>query len=270
MPSACRSVRAMADKPSFGRGRSCPDCMAGDGRRGDAMAARRGRRSAARRRREARLKVVVGGGSLLLVLLVVFWSAVWLYVVCSLAVAGISALGWWLWRTDRLVRSGDMRWRQEEAVKAGRRTLAEVDVMTGTEFEDLVADLCRRDGCTEVRRVGGSHDNGADVLGRLPDGRAMVVQCKRHAPSAVIASREVRDLLGAKVHFEADVAIFVATTRFSRPSEEFAVKHGILAVHRDHFGLWNNGASLESLIDVNGAGQGDRRHRARWKKTYGR
>ncbi|MFB6556449.1 restriction endonuclease [Streptomyces sp. NPDC056405] len=56
--------------------------------------------------------------------------------------------------------------------------------MTGTEFEDFVVDLCRRDGCTDVRRVGGSHDNGADVLGVLPDGRSMVIQCKRYTPKS--------------------------------------------------------------------------------------
>ena len=168
------------------------------------------------------------------------------------------------------MRARDRRWRQGEAVKAGRRTLAEVDAMTGTEFEELVADLCRRDGCAEVRRVGGSHDNGADVVGRLPDGRTFVIQCKRYAPSSTIASRELRDLLGAKVHFQADVAVFVTTTRFSRPSERFAVEHGILAVHRDHLGLWNNGASLLALSRVNGRGQGDSRHRARWKQAYGK
>ncbi|MFJ9011607.1 restriction endonuclease [Streptomyces canus] len=83
-----------------------------------------------------------------------------------------------------------------------------------------------------------------------------VIQCKRYAPSSSIASRELRDLLGAKVHFQADVAVFVTTTRFSRPSERFAVEHGILAVHRDHLGLWNNGASLLALSRVNGRGQG--------------
>ncbi|MER7109355.1 restriction endonuclease [Streptomyces sp. NPDC000229] len=108
--------------------------------------------------------------------------------------------------------------------------------MTGTEFEDLVASLCRRDGCTDVRRVGGANDNGADVVGRLPDGRSVVIQCKRYAPTSTIASRELRDLLGAKVHFGADLAVFVTTTRFSRPSERFALQHGILAVHRAHFG----------------------------------
>lgn len=141
--------------------------------------------------------------------------------------------------------------------------------MTGTEFEDFVVDLCRRDGCSDVRRVGGSHDNGADVRGRLPDGRSMVIQCKRYTPKNKIPSREVRDLLGAKMHFKADVAIFVATTYFSAPAERFASDNEIIAVHRDHLGLWNSGASLLSLSAVNGLGQGDRRHWERWKKTYG-
>jgi restriction system protein len=179
-------------------------------------------------------------------------------------------VGWWLWRTDRLVRGRDRRWRAQEAVRAGHRTLAEVDAMTGTEFEDLVASLCRRDGCTRVRRVGGANDNGADVVGCLPDGRSMVIQCKRYAPSRVIAARELRDLLGAKVHFGADLAVFVTTTRFSGPSQQFALRNGIIAVHRDHLGLWRNGASLLSLTEVNGQGQGDSRHRARWRRAYGK
>ncbi|MFD8231065.1 restriction endonuclease [Streptomyces sp. NPDC059696] len=210
----------------------------------------------------------MGAGSSL-VLLVLFWSTVWPYVTGVLVGGGVGTAGWWLWRTDRLVRGRDRVWRQEEAVKAGHRTLAEVDAMTGTEFEELVAHLCRRDGCTQVRRVGGANDNGADVLGRLPDGRSMVIQCKRYAPTSTIASRELRDLLGAKVHFGADVAVFVTTTRFSRPSEKFAVQHDILALHRDHLGLWNNGTPLLTLTEVNGRGQGDPHHRARWKQAYG-
>ncbi|MDX3213971.1 restriction endonuclease [Streptomyces sp. ME02-6991-2B] len=208
-------------------------------------------------------------GVVLLVVLVAWWSVVWPYALAAVLLASAGTLGWRLWRTDRRLRNGDRRWRQEDAVKAAHRTLAEVDAMSGTEFEDLVAQLCRRDGCLEVRRVGGSGDNGADVVGRLPDGRSMVIQCKRYTPSSTIASRELRDLLGARVHFRAEVAIFVTTTRFSRPSQAFALEHGILAVHRDYLGLWNNGASLTSLISVNGAGQGDSTHRQRWKKTYG-
>ncbi|WP_206327477.1 hypothetical protein [Streptomyces sp. S3(2020)] len=84
---------------------------------------------------------MLGGGGLLIVLMA-FWSEVWPYVVGSVVLGGIGAIGWWLLRTDRRVCARDRRWRQDEAVKAGRRTLAEVDAMVCTEFEELVADLC--------------------------------------------------------------------------------------------------------------------------------
>ncbi|MET9799538.1 restriction endonuclease [Streptomyces sp. NPDC006368] len=200
--------------------------------------------------------------------LLLSWSVIWPYVVGTLVVAAAAGAGWWLWRTDRLIRGDDRGWRHEDAVKAGHRTLTEVDAMDGPAFEDFVADLCRRDGCTEVRRVGRSHDDGADVRGRLPDGRTMVIQCKRYNPKRKISSGEVRNLLGSRMHFGADIAVLVTTTYFSGPAERCAVRNGVLAVHRDHLGLWNSGAALPSLTGVNGSGQGDRRHRARWKETY--
>lgn len=130
--------------------------------------ARRRRGTAARGRRRAWwIECGTAGGVAALILLVTFWATVWPYLLGFLLVGVVAAVGGRLWRTDRLLRGRDRRRCQEEAVRAGRRTLAEVDVMTGTEFEDLVAELCRRDGCTEVRRVGGAGDNGADVLGRL-------------------------------------------------------------------------------------------------------
>ena len=235
------------------------------------MAARRGRRGGRRSaaaRRDA-LSRRAGAGLAGLLVLVVFWSAIWMYVVGIVVAAAVGGTAWWVWRTDRALRGRDREWREREAIAAGHRTLADVDAMSGTEFEELVAALCRRDGCREVRRVGGSGDQGADVVGRLPDGRAMVVQCKRYAPSAVIAQRELRDLLGSRVHFGADVAVFVTTTRFSGPSLRFARDNGIIAVSRDLLGVWNSGASLSSLFGVNGSGQGDARHRARWRTTYG-
>lgn len=176
------------------------------------MATARRRRGSVARKRRQQLRIGAVGGGVIVVLLMAFWSVIWPYLVGSLVLGGAVGGGWWLRRTDRFIKGGDRQWRHGEAVKAGHRTLTEVDAMTGTEFEDFVVDLCRRDGCTDVRRVGGSHDNGADVLGILPDGRSMVIQCKRYTPKSKIPSREIRDLLGAKVHFKVDVAIFVATT----------------------------------------------------------
>jgi restriction system protein len=212
------------------------------------------RRSAARRRRDISRRGLFAGGAVLLLALATLWSSVWPYLLAAVLLGGLSAGGWWLWRTGQAHRRADLRWRRQDAVQAGHRTLAQVDKMSGTEFEELVASLCRRDECVEIRRVGGSGDNGADVRGLLPDGRTVVVQCKRYAPSSTIPARGLRDLLGPKTHFGADPAVFVTITRFSAQGEGFAVRNGILVIHRDHLGLWNNSASLMSLAEVNGAG----------------
>ncbi|MFF0725874.1 restriction endonuclease [Streptomyces sp. NPDC004134] len=234
------------------------------------MAARRPRRTAARRRRAARLKGAFAGGALPLALLIVYGSTLWPYVLGALAAAALAATAAWLWRTDRGIRRGDRQWRAHDRISAGRRTLPEIDAMTGEEFEEHVARLLRRDGCTDVHRVGRSGDHGVDVTARLPDGRLLITQCKRYAPSRRIAERDMRDLLGARTHTRADVAAFVTTAGFSGPSLAYARQNGLIAVHRDYLGTWNNGATLEALGQVNGAGQGDRRHRRRWKHTYGR
>ncbi|MFG2926925.1 hypothetical protein ACGFYA_36235 [Streptomyces sp. NPDC048305] len=64
------------------------------------------------------------------------------------------------------------------------------------------------------------------------------------------------------------MAIFVATIYFTKPAEEFATDNAVLAIHRDHPGLWNNGASLLSLDAANGLEQGDRRDQVRRQETY--
>ncbi|MGW6275434.1 restriction endonuclease [Streptomyces sp. NPDC055060] len=239
------------------------------------MTARRGRCAAGKRRgapRKWRGKPwkpwAVCGTALLLELLLI-WSPLRPYAAGVLILALLGFVLWWLWRTDRMARDRDRAWREEEAVRRGRRSLARADAMTGTEFEELIAGLCRRDGCTDVRRVGGAGDTGVDVTGRLPDGRTMIIQCKRYAPGRAVAGRDLRDLLGSRVHFGADLAICVTTARFSRPAQDFAAANGIATLHRDHMGLWNRGAALGSLLGVSGGGQGDGRHRVRWKKTYG-
>ncbi|MBB5939195.1 hypothetical protein [Streptomyces zagrosensis] len=108
-----------------------------------------------RRRRTTRNKAVAGVLAAL-VLLGLLQPMLLLYLGALLAAAGIGWMVWRLWRTDRLLRSKDDAWRRQEEIAAGQRTLAAIDVVTGTEFEEAVAQLCRRDGCTQMRRVGGT------------------------------------------------------------------------------------------------------------------
>ncbi|WFB11828.1 restriction endonuclease [Streptomyces sp. LX-29] len=168
-----------------------------------------------------------------------------------------------------MVRGRDQRWRDDEAIRVGHRSLAEVDAMSWQEFERYVAGLCRRDGCTDVEVSGKSGDLGADVIATLPDGRRLVVQCKHYAPHRYVASGDMQKFVGtAWLHHKADVAVFAATCPFSKAALALAVQHGVLAVHRDLLGVWNTGTPLQAMLPLNGAGQGDRAHRKRWKDTY--
>ncbi|MFI0779609.1 restriction endonuclease [Streptomyces sp. NPDC021212] len=181
----------------------------------------------------------------------------WPYVVGLALVALLGGAGWWLCTTHRKTVAGHRAWQAEEENKARERSMAEVDAMTWQRFELYVAELCRRDGCTQVVVSGKSGDLGADVIGLMPDGRRLVIQCKHYAAHRTVSSGDMQKFLGtAKAEHGADVAAFVTTANFTRAAQALAVKHGILALHRNLLGAWVRGSTLESLIPLNGAGTG--------------
>ncbi|MFE7382257.1 restriction endonuclease [Streptomyces zhihengii] len=119
---------------------------------------------------------------------------------------------------------------------------ADYGAMDALAFEHAVAALCERDGCTDVEVVGGAGDLGADVLATAPDGRRVVVQCKRYGPVNKVGSQEVQRFGGTcfAVH-EAQVAVVVTTGEFTGPAADYAAQCGIRCV--DHAGLvaWTEG-----------------------------
>ncbi|MFH9861216.1 restriction endonuclease [Streptomyces sp. NPDC017202] len=155
------------------------------------------------------------------------------------------------------VRAGRREARAErvrlaaEARRQARRSLDEVWAMDDRRFEEYVAELCRRDGCTGVRRVGGAGDLGADVTGNLPDGRRVVVQCKRYAKHRTVGSRDLQTFNGtARAEHHADVPVFVASCVFTRPAREFAARHGLVLIDVNLLGFWNSGTPLASFLDL--------------------
>lgn len=131
-----------------------------------------------------------------------------------------------------------------EAEVAPVETFASTDyaAMDPADFEQAIAALCERDGCRDVEVVGGAGDLGADVLATAPDGRRVVIQCKRYGPMNKVGSQDVQRFGGTcfAVH-EAHVAAVVTTGEFTQPASEYAEQCGIVCV--DHTGLvaWTEG-----------------------------
>ncbi|MFD4030658.1 restriction endonuclease [Streptomyces sp. NPDC058637] len=113
-------------------------------------------------------------------------------------------------------------------------------------FEEAVAALCRRDGCEDAEVVGGAGDLGADVVGTTPDGRRLVVQCKRYTAENKVGSQDLQRFGGTcyAVH-EAGVAVVVTTASFTEPALEYAEQCGIVCVDLAGLIAWSDhGAPL--------------------------
>ncbi|MFB6615264.1 restriction endonuclease [Streptomyces sp. NPDC056367] len=141
------------------------------------------------------------------------------------------------------------RLQRDQDVKALTGVIGTIDAMNWREFEEHVAQLLRRDGCTDVELHGGhGGDRGVDITARTADGRTVAVRCKNFAPFRHVLSGEMQKFLGAsKVIHEADVALYVATCAFTRESLALAAQGGVTAVHRGLLEAWSAGVQLQVL-----------------------
>ncbi|GAA2467053.1 restriction endonuclease [Streptomyces macrosporus] len=135
------------------------------------------------------------------------------------------------------------------------RTMTAVDAMDRRAFEDHVAGLCRRDGCTLTDTVtdtrtdtGGTGASSTDLLGRTADGRRLVVRCEHSAPDRTVRSGEMREFIGtAKDGHRAEVALLVTTSTVTPAALDLAARHGVTAVHRALLEAWSTGTVLQAL-----------------------
>ncbi|WP_327064474.1 restriction endonuclease [Kitasatospora sp. NBC_01302] len=181
-----------------------------------------------------------------------------LVIVLGALAAGVLVTG--LVRAGRRESAAERARLAGEAALAARRSMDTVWAMDDRQFEDHVAALCRRDGCSSVQRVGGAGDLGADVTATLPDGRRLVIQCKRYAPHRSVGSRDIQLFNGtARLEHHADVPLFVASCVFTKPARTFAAKHRLTLIDVDLLGFWNNGTPLTSFLDLDIARSGTNR-----------
>lgn len=121
-------------------------------------------------------------------------------------------------------------------------TVREFGALSPGEFEQAVADLCWRDGCTRVTVVGGAGDLAADVLATTPDGRRILIQCKRYAAGRRVGSQDVQRVGGtyAIVH-HAQLAIVVTTATYTTAARDYAHQAGIRLIDAGGLAAWAAG-----------------------------
>lgn len=124
--------------------------------------------------------------------------------------------------------------------------MRQVDAMSGSDFEQLVAALLRRDGWLDVEVAGGAGDRGADVFARHPLGGRLVVQAKRYSPARAVPSGQVQMFLGThQLIHEASHSMFVTTSRLTNEGLKLCAAGGVVPVERGCLedwlaGRWNS------------------------------
>lgn len=98
-----------------------------------------------------------------------------------------------------------------------------IDQMDGQTFERYLAGIFRRAGYG-VKTTAQSGDYGADLL-ISRDGQTTVVQAKRHQGAVGVAA--VQQAAAARQHYGAELAMVVASSRFSRQARLLAQSNDI-------------------------------------------
>jgi len=119
-------------------------------------------------------------------------------------------------------------WQQ----RFGAAQAAELDQLSGVEFEEFLAGLFRAQGyAAELTPTSG--DYGADLI-LSKDGRRIAVQAKRYVGSVGVAA--VQEALSGMAYYKCQAAWVIATGAFTPNALELAQKSGVKMIGRSDIG----------------------------------
>ncbi|MEV0614588.1 restriction endonuclease [Nonomuraea sp. NPDC050404] len=127
---------------------------------------------------------------------------------------------------------------------AANTELAKVDLMTGSQFEHLIAERMIAEGFRRVRERGRAGDGGVDITAVAPGGTLYAIQCKRY--SKTVGAPEVRNFLGALANaFDGHTGVLVTSGHLTRQArtEALAARQNLVLVERDRLADWLLGHS---------------------------
>jgi restriction system protein len=168
---------------------------------------------------------------------VAFITTYWPWLVAAFVVGSLLLLAGTL-----IVAAEKHNARLREEQLRDIANLRSVDLMTGPEFELLVAALLRRDGYRSVQVVGRTGDRGVDVTAQSHDGRNIAVQCKRQKKT--VSSDRVRNLIGAlHASYRGHMGVLVTSSGFTKPALAEGDGH-LIFLDRHALARWMDGETL--------------------------
>jgi restriction system protein len=154
-------------------------------------------------------------------------------------VGGAAGTAWGIRRQKRREQQRIWTHQQAQIRAAQSMEISRYHAMNDREFEHAIAYLCERDGCTDARRSGGAGDLGKDVVAVAPDGRLVVIQCKRYSRTHKVTSPDAQKFGGTCYsEHRAQVAAIVTTSTFTRPAAEYAARQGIRCFDEQALAAW--------------------------------
>lgn len=116
----------------------------------------------------------------------------------------------------------------------------EVDLMTGWEFEQFVANLLTNLDFTKVKVTKKTGDGGVDILAINPDGEKTAIQCKR--VKSKVGFKVIQEIfLGKKIH-RCKKGMIITNSYFTKPALEAGAK--------EKLDLWCRNRLLEEMRKV--------------------
>lgn len=196
----------------------------------------RGSRRGNKRRKSSDLRVMALVGAGVVITFVAYFITRYPGWAMAITIVLIAALSGGLFLRHRVIQARRLQFL------AANAALEKVDLMTGPQFEQLVAERMIAQGFRRVRIRGGAGDGGVDITAVAPDGTRCAVQCKRYNKS--VGAPAVRNFLGALANaFNGHTGVLITSGRLTRPAREEATnaRQRLLLVDRDLLADWLTG-----------------------------
>ena len=117
-------------------------------------------------------------------------------------------------------------------------SIDKIDILDGEDFEELLAMFFRSKGL-KVTKTKKSHDYGADLLVSTKD-EIIAIQCKLYYKRTV-SNSAVQEISSAREFYQADRAMVITNSKFTKPAEILAEKIGVTLIDR---------TSLQTLLSA--------------------